>query len=188
MDRVPSNNRTSQRINGQPDKGSDNSSPLRQRPSNRPGIPDTPNTPNSPDTVVSFASFQRSQTNRLGRPENTGALSGNPRVERQMQQLCNELEDNAGKIKTLKERSANSGRAGDGARLKGLYEKKRQLAIQLKDCMRLLDPDLSGTIMERVKSQATQDLEQTYLRVWDDYQRTQKQAIANTCGPFFRAA
>ena len=133
-----------------------------------------PDSPDTPDTVVSFASFQRSQTGRQGRPENTGALSENPRAERQMQQLCNDLESNARRIKSLHERSAGPARAGDGARLEALRSKRRELATQLKDCMRLLVPDLSGTVMEGVKSQATQDLEQTHLHVWNDYQRTQK--------------
>ena len=124
--------------------------------------------------MLTFASFQRSQTRREGRPENTGALSGNPRVERQMQQLCNDLERNAGKIKALHDRAAGPARTGDSARLEALRANRRQLTTQLKDCMRVLEPDLHGTIMERVKSQATRDLEQTYLHVWNDYQRTQK--------------
>ena len=141
----------------------------------RPGIrPDTPATPGTPDTIVSFTSFQRSQTRREGRPENIGALSDNPRVERQMQQLCNELESNTRKIVELRSQVDAPGKAGNGVRIDALRARQRQLAVQLKDCMRLLDPDLSGTVMERAKSRATSDLEQTYLRVWEDYQRTQK--------------
>ena len=124
--------------------------------------------------VVSFASIQRTQTRRQGRPENTGALSENPRVERQLQQLCNELESTALRIKALQDRAGGPGKAGDGARLEALRARKRQLATQLKDCMSLLEPDLSDTVMERVKSQGTHEVEQTYLRVWEDYQRTQK--------------
>lgn len=136
--------------------------------------PDTPASPDTPDMVISFTSFQRSQTRREGRPENIGALSDNPRVERQMQQLCNELESNTRKIVELRAQADHPGKAGNGARIDALRARQRQLAVQLKDCMRLLDPDLSGTVMERAKSQATSDLEQTYVRVWEDYQRTQK--------------
>ena len=168
MDRLSSSSGSSQARSGQPLVAPDTSSPSRRRPANPPGTPDTP------DTVLTFASFQRSQTRREGRPENTGALSGNPRVERQMQQLCNDLERNAGKIKALHDRAAGPARTGDSARLEALRANRRQLTTQLKDCMRVLEPDLHGTIMERVKSQATRDLEQTYLHVWNDYQRTQK--------------
>jgi hypothetical protein len=171
MDRLSTSSGRSQARSDRPMLDPDTSSPPRRRPANQPGTPDSPETP---DTVLTFASFQRSQTRREGRPENTGALSGNPRVERQMQQLCSELESNAGKIKALHDRAADQGKAGDGARLEALRAKRRQLATQLKDCMRVLEPDLQGTIMERVKSQATRDLEQTFLHVWTDYQRTQK--------------
>jgi hypothetical protein len=120
---------------------------------------------------MTFASFRRSQTRRQGRPENIGALSDHPRIERQMQQLCNALEVNAQKIEALR---AGGGKAKDGARLAALQARKRELTSQLSDCIRLLDPNLSGTVLERAKSQRTIDLEQTYVRVWDDYQRTQK--------------
>jgi hypothetical protein len=161
----------SYRFNRQPVADTADTPATRRRPDTRPGIPASPD---SPDTVVSFSSFQRSQTRRQGRPENIGALSGNPQVERQMQQLCYELEINSRKLESLRNQSAASARASDGARMEALRIKKRQLAAQLKNCMRVLDPDLSGTVMERAKSQATIDLEQTYLRVWDDFQRTQK--------------
>ena len=91
-----------------------------------------------------------------------------------MQQLCSDLETHSLRIERLRARAADAGEAPDGARLDALRAQKRQLAMQLTDCMRLLDPDLSGTVMERAKSRATSDLEQTYVRVWDDYQRTQK--------------
>jgi hypothetical protein len=159
-----------------PDTRNANPPPARRRP----GIgPATSASPDTPDTVVSFTSFQRSQTRREGRPENIGALSGNPRVERQMQQLCNELETNTRKIVELRAQTDHPGKPGNGARIDALRTRQRQLAVQLKDCMRLLDPNLSGTVMERAKSQATSDLEQTYVRVWDDYQRTQKSSCTN---------
>src|SRR5206468_9811025 len=142
----------SYRFNRRPVADTADTPATRRRPDTRPGIPASPD---SPDTVVSFSSFQRSQTRRQGRPENIGALSGNPQVERQMQQLCYELEINSRKLESLRNQSAASARASDGARMEGLRIKKRQLAAQLKNCMRVLDPDLSGTVMERAKSQAT---------------------------------
>ena len=162
---------TSYKLNRQPEADIEEALVSRRRPGIGPGMPASPD---SPDMVASFTSIQRSQTRRHGRPENIGALSENPRVERQMQQLCHDLESNARKLETLRSQSAESGKAGHGSRMEALRARKRQLATQLKDCMRLLDPDLSGTVMERAKRQATVDLEQSYLRVWEDYQRTQK--------------
>ncbi|RYZ48111.1 MAG: hypothetical protein EOP49_19515, partial [Sphingobacteriales bacterium] len=37
-----------------------------------------------------------------------------------------------------------------------------------------MQPDLSGTVMERVKSMATTELESRYKHVWNDYQQTQR--------------
>ena len=171
MDQVSSSSEKSQDSSQRHKPDSRNASPARRRPSLRSRPPASPDTP---DTIVTFAPFQRSQARREGRPENIGALSEHPRIERQMQQLCNELEINAHKIDALRAKAHDTGKAVNGARLEALRAHKRQLATQLADCMRLLDPDLSGTVMERVKSTATSDLEQTYVRVWDDYQRTQK--------------
>ena len=134
----------------------------------------TPDTPETPDAIVSFTSFQRSHARLQGRPENIGALSENPRVERQMQHLCFDLENIAHKMEKLRAEAASSGKAVNVARMEALRARKRELAKQLQDCMRLLDHNLSGTVMERAKSQSTSDLEQTYVRVWDDYQRTQR--------------
>lgn len=159
-----------QRYGVHPDTDVDGSSPRLHTDSNAA----VSSSPDTPDKAVSISSFQRSQTRRQGRPENIGALSGNPRVERQMQQLCNELDSNTRKLVALRAEADRPGAVGNGARIDALRIRQRALALQLKDCMRMLDPDLTGTVMERVKSQATSDLEQTYLRVWDDYQQTQK--------------
>ena len=126
----------------------------------------------SGDAVVFFNDIHRSHTQRPKRPENEGALSANPRMEREMQRLCNKFESNAGKIAAL--RSQPPGVQGTDAALQALRKKQQLLATRLNDCMTLLDPDLTGTIMDRVKTDATKDLEQTFQRVWDDYQRTQR--------------
>lgn len=134
----------------------------------------TPDTPETPDAIVSFTSFQRSHARLQGRPENIGALSENPRVERQMQHLCFDMENIAHKMEKLRAEAASSGKEANAAQMEALCARKRELATQLQDCTRLLDHNLSGTVMERAKSQSTSDLQQTYVRVWDDYQRTQR--------------
>lgn len=169
MDSVSSKRARAHGDSSSPDDDASDTAPARRRPGVR---PDKPASGDMPDTMVSFSSFQRSQTLHQGRPENIGALSVNPRFERQMQQLSNELERNAQKISALHARG--TGEPADRARLEALRARNSQLAAQLKDCMRLLDPDLSGTVMERAKSRSTLDLEQSYLRVWEDYQRIRK--------------
>ena len=126
----------------------------------------------SGDAVVFFNDIHRAHTQRSRRSENEGALSANPRMEREMRRLCNKFESNAGKIAAL--RSQPPGGPVADVALQALRKKQQLLATRLKDCMTVLDPDLTGTIMDRVKSDATKDLEQTFQRVWDDYQNTQK--------------
>ncbi|SMP67923.1 hypothetical protein SAMN06295970_11365 [Noviherbaspirillum suwonense] len=170
MDSSTSSTGASARRRTRPDTDASDSAPLRHTDDG----PDAPASSDAAEATVSIGSFQRSQTRRHGRPENIGALSENPRVERQMQQLCNELESNTRKIVSLSNLANRPEGKGNGARIAALRLRQRQLTIQLKDCMRMLDPNLSGTVMERAKSPATADLEQTAFRVWEDYQRTQK--------------
>lgn len=119
------------------------------------------------DNIVSFSRIHLVHTRPQVRPENTGALSANPRVERQMQKLCGKLERNTRKIATI-------GPDAPGQRKEILLKQRQDLTGRMNDCMRLLDPNLAGTVMERAKSDATRDLELTYQRVWDDYQHRQK--------------
>ena len=168
MDRQPSTTTNIQRLNLYSNRPTHNTPVPRQRRSS------TPDTPETPDAIVSFTSFQRSHTRLQGRPENIGALSENPRVERQMQHLCFDMENIAHKMEKLRAEAASSGKEVNAARMDALRARKRALATQLQDCMRLLDHNLSGTVMDRAKSQSTADLEQTFVRVWDDYQRTQR--------------
>lgn len=118
------------------------------------------------NNIVSFSRIHLFHTQTRERPENTGALSANPRVERQMQQLCRRLERNTRKIGAL---------AADepGAHSEKLHAQRRLLTARMNDCMRLLDPNLAGTVMERARSDPTKDLEVSYQRVWADYQRRQ---------------
>jgi hypothetical protein len=122
--------------------------------------------------VVSFNQIHRSHTQRQPRPENAGALSSHPRVDREILQLCQQYEVNTDALAAIRLRSA-----GDSAstnELAMLQKERKELAIRLQQCANLLQPDLSGTVMERVKSAATTELENRFRHVWNDYQQTQR--------------
>lgn len=122
--------------------------------------------------VVSFAQIHRSHTQRQSRPENAGALSSHPRVDREILQLCQQYEINTDALTAIRLRSTGDG--ASASELARLQKERKELAFRLQQCASLLQPDLSGTVMERVKSMATKELEDRFKHVWSDYQQTQR--------------
>jgi hypothetical protein len=122
--------------------------------------------------VLSFNQIHRSHTQRQSRPENAGALSSHPRVDREILQLCQEYETNTDALAAI--RMHASGDSASARELVRLQKQRKELAARLQQCASLLQPDLSGTVMERVKSTATTELENRFKHVWNDYQQTQR--------------
>jgi hypothetical protein len=122
--------------------------------------------------VLSFNQIHRSHTQRQSRPENAGALSSHPRVDREILQLCQEYETNTDALTAI--RMHSSGDSASARKLARLQKQRKELAARLQQCASLLQPDLSGTVMERVKSIATTELENSFKHVWNDYQQTQR--------------
>jgi len=122
--------------------------------------------------VVSFNQIHRSHTQRQPRPENAGALSSHPRVDREILQLCQQYEANTDALAAIRLRPAGDGTSAN--ELSRLQKERKELATRLQQCASLLQPDLSGTLMERVKTAATVDLENRFRHVWNDYQQTQR--------------
>ncbi len=122
--------------------------------------------------VVSFNQIHRSHTQRQPRPENAGALSSHPRVDREILQLCQQYEANTDALAAMRLRPADDSASTN--ELARLQKERKELATRLQQCASLLQPDLSGTLMERVKSAATIDLANRFRHVWNDYQQTQR--------------
>ena len=122
--------------------------------------------------VLSFGQIHRSHTQRQSRPENAGALSSHPRVDREILQLCQQYEINTDALAAI--RMHASGGSASASELARLQKQRKELADRLQQCASLLQPDLSGTVMERVKSIATTELENRFRHVWNDYQQTQR--------------
>ena len=122
--------------------------------------------------VVSFNQIHRSHTQRQPRPENAGALSSHPRVDREILQLCQQYEANTDALAAIRLRSAGDSTSTN--ELARLQKERRELATRLQQCASLLQPDLPGTLMERVKSDATRKREDLFRHVWNDYQQTQR--------------
>lgn len=122
--------------------------------------------------VLSFSQIHRSHTQRQSRPENVGALSSHPRVDREILQLCQQYETNTDALAALRMR--DPGDRASAKAIDGLKKQRKELAARLQQCASLLQPDLSGTVMERVKSIATRELENSFKHVWNDYQQTQR--------------
>lgn len=125
--------------------------------------------------VVSFGQIHRSHTKRQQRPENAGALSSHPRVDREILQICQQYEVNTDALAAIRLRP--SGDSPSASELARLQKERKELAARLQQCVSLLRSDLSGTSMERVKSAATVELENRFRHVWNDYQQTQR----NSC-------
>ena len=122
--------------------------------------------------VLSFSQIHRSHTQRQSRPENAGALSSHPRVDREILQLCQQYETNSDALTAI--RMHASGDSASASELARLQRQRKELAARLQQCASLLQPDLSGTVMERVKSIATMEIENRFKHVWNDYQQTQR--------------
>lgn len=122
--------------------------------------------------VLSFTQIHRSHTQRQSRPENAGALSSHPRLDREILQLCQQYETNTDALAAM--RTHSSGDSASSRELARLHKQRKELAARLQQCASLLQPDLSGTVMERVKSIATTELENRFKHVWNDYQQTQR--------------
>lgn len=122
--------------------------------------------------VVSFTQIHRSHTQRQSRPENAGALSSHPRLDREILQLCQQYETNTDALVAIRLRSSGGGTSA--SELARLQKERKELALRLQQCASLLQPDLSGTVMERVKSIATTELEDRFKHVWNDHQQTQR--------------
>jgi hypothetical protein len=122
--------------------------------------------------VLSFSQIHRSHTQRQSRPENAGALSSHPRLDREILQLCQQYETNTDALAALRMR--DPGDRASARAMDRLRKQRKDLADRLQQCASLLQPDLSGTVMERIKSAATRELENSFKHVWEDYQQTQR--------------
>lgn len=122
--------------------------------------------------VLSFSQIHRSHTQRQSRPENAGALSSHPRLDREILQLCQQYETNTDALAAL--RTRNPGDRAAARAMDRLRTQRKDLADRLQQCASLLQPDLSGTVMERIKSIATRERENSFRHVWNDYQQTQR--------------
>lgn len=128
----------------------------------------------SDKAVLSFSQIHRSHTQRQSRPENTGALSSHPRLDRDILRLCQRYEKNGDALTALRVQDDGTDPSGRALELARLQKQRKKLASRLQECVNLLQPDFSGTVMERIKSPATVELENRFKHVWSDYQQTQR--------------
>jgi hypothetical protein len=106
-----------------------------------------------------------------------------PRLERKMRKLYVDLAKTSRELAQIKR--ALAAQASDGGpvslqvqsysqQAEQLRAKRRRLQEETAAIMVLIDPDVSGTLLDRVKSKDTREAENDFVTVWKDYQRSQK--------------
>ncbi|MBK4738247.1 hypothetical protein [Noviherbaspirillum pedocola] len=110
-----------------------------------------------------------------------------PRLERVMRKLFTRLADTTETLEDMKEKLSKAKSTGGPNTLHAqlyadqvvkLSADRRRMQQEVAAIMTLADPDVTGTILDRVKSEDTREAENDFNTVWKDYQRTQKASWA----------
>lgn len=110
-----------------------------------------------------------------------------PRLERKMRKLFTSLANTTDALKDMKQRLSKAEATGGlhtlhaqlyADQVEKLLAERRRMQQEVAAIMTLVDPDVTGTILDRVKSAETREAENDFNTVWKDYQRTQKTSWA----------
>lgn len=106
-----------------------------------------------------------------------------PRLERKMRKLFTSLANTTAALTDMKQRLSKAESTGElhtlhaqlyADQVEKLSDKRRRMQQEVAAIMTLVDPDVTGTMLDRVKSEETREAENDFNTVWKDYQRTQK--------------
>lgn len=144
-------------------------------------VPQGPAPANAPpESPIVSIRFQHAHQANMGSDHLLGDhidWQAHPRLEKEMREICDEIAQISKRLEKLKTPRAAKGtlRAQtDLGTIARLQEQRKKLFMQATQLTTVLDPVVRGTVLDKVKSDATRDLENTFNTVWKDYQRSQK--------------